>query len=268
MSSPSNTFLKEAFVANSMSRTKLQSLSLAGEDLWIDLGRRHAKQLSEVLSALPGVDDKEPGDREVILAKVRILLDLIDLRYELVSGTTDYADPRDAIRASGRHMAWMQILATQRKRSFHPAVQGAFDILVNAYACAGYLCRKLDAKKADLESGKVPLIDPLYLHMAMDSGNLPMALSFLRCGVDWSKVPIEPMELTGGDRRTVYIQVGDFEQLLATTVEPGDMLKLINDALRTRQAQNMHASIDAVAGAHEASGTPQSPGHRVSRRRV
>lgn len=268
MPSPSNTLLKDAFAASSMSRTKLQSLSLAGADLWIDLGRRHAKQLSEVLSALPGVDDKEPGDREVILAKVRILLDLIDLRYELVSGTTDYSDPRDEIRAGARHATWAQILATQRKRSFHPAVQGAFDILINAYACAGYLCGKLNATKAELESGKVPLIDPVYLHMAMDSGNLPMALSFLRCGVDWSRVPIEPMELTGGDRRTVYIQVGDFEQLLATTVEPGDMLNLINDALRTRQAQHMHANIDAAAGSQEASGTPQSLGHRVSRRRV
>lgn len=191
------------------------------------------------------------------------LLQMIEARAPIVFTTDDLSDAGSTYPIQSYNEAFDKLHAARsqsaRRGPFHPRIQGALDVVIEAYACAGYLDAIMDASDDDTRVSPNPVIDESYVIESI-TRDCPQALiSYLRAGADWRHIP------SGEVKVSIRVAKYDFQALVEFHITESWARNEIFAVMREHLAIQMRHDISISPPAVTASPNASTP-KRISPR--
>lgn len=151
------------------------------------------ESITEVFSDDEPVDEKAYADHH--LGRFDGLLHLIEARVPLISCTSELADD-DSLRPVqhfNRNFGKLHVARDDQGSSEHrpllPRLQEALNVVIEAYACGGYLENNNEATHSETHPSAGPMVHEDYVIDSIKADCPQALIAYLRAGADWRHIP-------------------------------------------------------------------------------
>lgn len=143
---------------------------------------------------------------DILLGRFDGLLQLIEARVPLIMSTAELADGGSLRPVQHLNQTFFKLHRARddqpsyERGPLHPRLQEALDIVIEAYACAGYLENNNEATHSDDRTSPSPVVHEDYVIDSIKADCPQALIAYMRAGADWRHIPSEIVR----GKRTVY----------------------------------------------------------------